>query len=253
MAFMNETLFYQILYGWIALAFIVFAFNLRIVAPYGRHASASWGPLLSSRLAWMVMESPVLVLMLYFAWRHYQELSAVVWWLFFLFVAHYFHRTFIFPFRIRNSKKVPLGIVVLAIIFNLFNGFFIGYYLTHYAHYPADWWFSWPFITGTLLFAAGAYINWRADTMLINLRNGNSTGYRIPRGFLFEYVSCPNHFGEMLEWLGYALMSFSLPALAFALWTMANLIPRALAHHRWYLQHFDDYPAGRKAFLPGIW
>lgn len=34
------------------------------------------------------------------------------------------------------------------------------------------------------------------------------------------------------------------------LWTLANLLPRALAHHRWYGEQFDDYPRERKAILP---
>ena len=40
--------------------------------------------------------------------------------------------------------------------------------------------------------------------------------------------------------------------LAFAAWTMANLVPRARAHHRWYRERFPDYPARRKALVPGL-
>lgn len=43
-----------------------------------------------------------------------------------------------------------------------------------------------------------------------------------------------------------------LPALAFALWTAANLIPRALWRHRWYRQTFSDYPPSRRAVIPGV-
>jgi 3-oxo-5-alpha-steroid 4-dehydrogenase 1 len=41
-----------------------------------------------------------------------------------------------------------------------------------------------------------------------------------------------------------------LPALAFLVWTLANLIPRALDHHKWYRSEFPDYPSKRKAVLP---
>ncbi len=251
---MSEPLFNKIVIAWILLGVIVFVANLKIIAPYGRHASSKWGPLINNRLAWVIMESPVLFLVLYYVLTNAARQNYVSWFLAFLFVSHYVHRTFIFPFRLKGrSKKMPLGVVILAIIFNLFNGFFIGYYLGHFAAYELSWFYSGPFMTGLGLFAIGAYINWRADTMLINLRNGDSKEYKIPRGFLFEKVSCPNHFGEMIEWAGYALMSFNLPALSFAVWTVANLIPRALAHHKWYNQHFNDYPAQRKAFLPGVW
>lgn len=43
-----------------------------------------------------------------------------------------------------------------------------------------------------------------------------------------------------------------LSALAFALWTAANLIPRALWRHRWYRQTFPDYPPSRRAVIPGV-
>ncbi|MBP7389456.1 MAG: hypothetical protein KA841_03570, partial [Chitinophagales bacterium] len=77
-------------------------------------------------------------------------------------------------------------------------------------------------------------------------------GYKIPNGFLFKYISCPNHFGEMVEWFGFALMMGQLPAYAFALWTIVNLMPRALDHHRWYREKFADYPKERNAVVPFI-
>jgi hypothetical protein len=69
---------------------------------------------------------------------------------------------------------------------------------------------------------------------------------------LFEWISCPNLFGEIVEWFGFALMCWSLPALSFAIWTAANLIPRALSHHAWYRGHFPDYPQARRAVIPFV-
>lgn len=251
---MTEELFNKIIIAWIILGVIVFFVNLKIVAPYGRHASKNWGLLINNRLAWLLMESPVLFLVLYFVLPNLASLNAVVWILFLLFTAHYLHRTFIFSFRIKGTgKKMPIGVVLLAVIFNTFNGFFIGYYLGNFAHYETSWLLSFPFITGAVLFSVGVFINWRSDSILIGIRKDGFSGYKIPHGFLFERISCPNHLGEMIEWSGYALMSFNLPALAFAVWTLANLIPRALAHHKWYKSYFTEYPKNRKAFLPGIW
>ena len=250
---MTAELFDQVVLSWIALAVIVFIINIKIIAPYGRHASRSWGYLVNSKLAWVVMESPVLILVLYFVITNFDHANAVVWMLVFLFTAHYFHRTFIFPFRIKGSvKKMPIGVVLLAVVFNLFNGYFIGYYLGHLSNYSIDWFYRLPFISGFILFSLGAYINWRSDNMLFRLRTTDFQGYKIPKGFLFDKISCPNHFGEILEWSGYALMSFNLAALAFAVWTAANLIPRSLAHHKWYKNYFPDYPTNRKAVIPGV-
>ena len=55
---------------------------------------------------------------------------------------------------------------------------------------------------------------------------------------------------ELLEWVGFAIASWSLPGLAFAVYTAANLVPRALANRRWYRERFPDYPSERKALIP---
>jgi len=86
--------------------------------------------------------------------------------------------------------------------------------------------------------------------MLLNLRKPGETGYKVPRGWLYEYVTCPNYLGEIIEWLGFALATWSLPGLAFALYTAANVGPRAFAHHRWYRERFPDYPKHRKVLIP---
>ena len=96
------------------------------------------------------------------------------------------------------------------------------------------------------------YINHRSDTILINLRKPGETGYKIPKGFLFNKISCPNHFGEIVEWIGFAILSWSLPGLVFVIWTMANLVPRSLNHHKWYKDNFREYPKDRKAVIPFV-
>ena len=69
-------------------------------------------------------------------------------------------------------------------------------------------------------------------------------------GGLFNQISCPNFFGEVLEWFGFAIMTFNFGSLSFFIWTCCNLIPRGIAHHRWYNEHFKDYPTKRKAIIP---
>ncbi|KAH7730682.1 5alpha-reductase I [Aphelenchoides avenae] len=93
-------------------------------------------------------------------------------------------------------------------------------------------------------------INIHSDHVLRNLRKPGETGYKIPKGGMFEQVSAANLFGEILEWSGYALFAQTLPAVAFSVFTFSNLVPRALEHHRWYRTKFDDYPAERKAVIP---
>lgn len=241
----------QILLIWAGLAVIVFFLLLKVTAPYGRHSSSRWGPLISNKWAWLIMELPVLIVMTIFIYPVIKTISITSWVMIGLFYLHYFNRIFIFPFRIHTKgKKMPLIIMLSAIFFNLVNGFSFGYYFSRFANDDNERVIDIMFVAGIILFFTGLYINWKADNMLIHLRKPDETGYKIPRGWLFEKISCPNHFGELLEWAGFALLCQNLPALVFLVWAAANLIPRALSHHRWYREKFGEYPAGRKAIIP---
>ncbi len=133
------------------------------------------------------------------------------------------------------------------------NGYINGTYLFALSDYPSDWWSSPQFLSGTVVFFIGYSINKRADRQLRALKKDASGGYVIPNGGLFRYVSSPHYLGEILEWTGWAILTWSLPGLAFAVFTFANLAPRALSHHQWYKSTFPDYPKNRKALLPFIW
>jgi 3-oxo-5-alpha-steroid 4-dehydrogenase 1 len=250
----SSSVFYFIVYLWIAIALIIFPLVLWVVAPYGRHTTTHWGPLINNKVGWVIMESPALF---FFAWcfltgsNHH---TFIPWIFFSLWIIHYANRTLIFPFRLRTKgKKMPLTIVMMAFIFNLVNGFINGYYLGSLSgKYELAWLWDPRFIAGVSLFISGLVINWKSDNILIHLRKPGETGYVIPRNGFFNYISCPNHFSEIIEWSGFALMTWSLPGLAFAIWTLVNLLPRALHHHRWYKQTFPDYPVDRKALIPFI-
>ncbi len=235
---------------WMGLALAVFFLLLRINAPYGRHSSAKWGPTIDNHLAWLLMELPALVVMC-FCFIRVIGYSTVIAVLTGLYCLHYINRTVIFPFRIRTrGKRMPVVIMGSAVFFNLVNTFFLGYYFIHFAAYPDNYFQRPASIAGGILFFTGLCINWWADNRLIHLRMPGETGYKIPTSGLFNFISCPNMMGELLEWTGYAIVCWNLPALAFLVWTAANLLPRALAHHRWYQKEFRDYPSGRKAIIP---
>ena len=140
----------------------------------------------------------------------------------------------------------------MAIVFNSINGFINGYGVFHLYHYSARWLLSWQFITGIALFICGYLINKTADEKLSMLRSENQKGYVIPKGWMFNYISCPHYFGELIEWGGWAVMTWSLPGLSFFVFTFANLFPRAIASHRWYRKNFPGYPAKREAIIPFI-
>jgi len=253
---MKESTFTLLVYSWIAIAIFIFPLVVKIVAPYGRHTTKKWGVLIDNRIGWILMEMPALLVFTGFYLFGPGPKPPVTWVLFSLWVLHYVNRTLIFPFRLRTSgKKMPVAIVFMAIGFNLVNGFINGYYLGTLAtleQYPLTYWMDIRFIAGITLFFAGMFINWQSDDILIHLRKPGETNYVIPRKGFFRFVSCPNHFGEIVEWSGFALIAWCLPALAFFVWTVVNLLPRALHHHKWYQEKFQDYPPERKALFPFV-
>lgn len=243
--------FQSIAYAWIGIAIFIFFLLLKITAPYGRHSSAKWGPLIANHLGWFFMEFPALVVMTYVLIQNSSSHSAVIEVMIGLYCLHYFNRSFIFPFRLHTKgKKMPVLIMSSGIFFNLCNTFLLGYYFTSFAANDNSWFTDARFIIGLGIFLLGVWINWKADNILIHLRKPGETGYKIPQGWLFKYISCPNMFGELVEWAGYAILCWNLPALTFFIWTAANLIPRALSHHEWYKKEFKEYPAERKAIVP---
>jgi hypothetical protein len=236
--------------SWIGLALLLFPVQLYITAPYGRHVHSGWGPRISNRLGWFVMEFVSLAVFGALFLAGPTTKTAPMWVFFALWTAHYANRSLIYPWRTRTGgKTIPLAIVASAVGFNVINAGLNGYYLGWLAHYPTSWLTDARFFAGIILLAVGAATNLWADDRLISLRSEDAE-YAIPRGGLFQCVSCPNHLGEIVEWCGFALMCWSLPALSFAMWTAANLIPRALSHHRWYRARFAEYPVTRRAVIP---
>ena len=246
-----------ICYGWLALAIIVHVVMFFVTAPFGRHTSDKWGMTINNKLGWVIMELPSLGIMLYFLFFGTYSLQSYSWILFLLWIIHYTNRTFVYPIRIKSTpKRMPIFIVVNAIIFNLMNAGLNGYYLAELApveKYEMDWLTTPNFIFGFVMFISGMMINMKSDNILINLRKPGEHSYKIPKGFLFKYVSSPNLFGEIIEWSGFALMAWNLPAFTFMIWTMANLVPRAKNHHDWYLRKFEDYPKERKVVFPFLY
>lgn len=226
---------------------------LKVDAPYGRHTRPGWGPTMPARLGWIVMESPAVLLFIAIYLRGEHASGLVPLALLTLWQVHYVHRAFVYPLRRRDRRKrMPVAVAIMAIVFNCANAYINARWISHFGDYADAWLRSPAFIAGVSLFIAGFAINQHADRVLRALRRPGESGYRIPQGGLYRWVSCPNYLGELVEWIGWAIATWSLAGLAFATFTAANLVPRALAHHRWYRDEFDDYPPGRRALIPGI-
>lgn len=241
----------QLVLAMFVLAALSFLSLLFVTAPYGRHLRRGWGPTLPARTGWILMESPAVLLFacIYSLGEHAADSVPIL--LLALWQLHYINRTFIYPFRIRaGDSRMPWSIVAMAFLFNCLNAYINARWISHFGAYPDTWANGAVFIGGCALFLVGISVNQLADAVLIRLRKPGEHGYKIPQGGLFRWVSCPNYLGEMVAWVGWAVACWSPAGLAFAVFTIANLAPRALANHRWYRDEFDDYPESRRALIP---
>lgn len=242
---------------WISfpLAIIIFITLLFVTAPYGRHKRSGWGRSIPDWLGWFIMESPSAIVFLLCFWYGEVQKTMPLLIFFIMWESHYFHRAFIYPFQIAGKKNsMPISVVLMGVFFNLGNSYLNGGNIYLFSErYSSAWLKSPQMIVGIALFVSGFIINKWADKTLRNLRDNGKNGYQIPYGGLYQWISCPNYFGEIIEWMGWAIATWSLPGLAFAVWTFANLAPRAQANHKWYQQRFSSYPKERKAFIPGLW
>jgi protein-S-isoprenylcysteine O-methyltransferase Ste14 len=236
----------------IALAVVTFVALRFITAPYGRYVRDGWGVTVPARAGWLVMESVSPLLFAVVFWSGPRRTDQVPLVLFAMWQSHYLYRAFVYPFLLRGGSRMPVTVVLLAIAFNLLNATVNAYWIGWLGRYPDSWLADPRILAGAGLFAAGLTLHVWADRKLRRLRASSSNGYQIPYGGAYRWVSCPNYLGEMVEWTGWAIATWSPAGLAFALYTAANLAPRAIDHHAWYHQQFPQYPAKRRALIPYV-
>jgi protein-S-isoprenylcysteine O-methyltransferase Ste14 len=235
----------------LALSVPTFLWLLRTTAPYGRHNREGWGRTIPARTGWLLMETPTVVLFIGIYALGEDRFEPVPLILLLFWQLHYFHRTYVFPFRMRTEgKRMPISIPLMGMTFTTLNTYVNARSISHFGEYPIEWLRDPRFWIGGAIFLFGWIVNLHADTVLIHLRKPGETGYKIPRGGLYRWISSPNYFGEIIEWSGWALMTWSLAGTAFAVYSIANLAPRAIANHNWYKEKFADYPRERRALLP---
>ncbi|KAI3636722.1 hypothetical protein MIR68_004989 [Amoeboaphelidium protococcarum] len=275
-----ERYYVSIVYGWSALAVLVFFILLSGQnAPYGKFNNAGvvkwWhGPELNGKLSWALQEgiSPIVIIIV----ARYYEINFTIFTaqtiLLWQWVLHYVHRAFIYPAVVPSMSSSRLFVVLSASMFNVINASLNGFAISKLDIPSSENTFGIQFQLGIFIFLAGMLINVVSDYQIVieKMKRANTpkkSRYFIPYGFLYNYVSCPNYFGEIIEWTGFAVQVCSLtasdigslynvltlPALSFVLWTIANLGPRALQTHRWYQDKFrKSYPKSRKALVPII-
>ena len=225
------------------IAVLVFIALHFVTAGYGVFYNKKWGPAVPNKLGWILMESPVFIVMILLCIISERSTNIVCLIFLILFEIHYFQRSFIFPFLIRGKSVMPLSVILMGVVFNVLNAVMQGgwiFYVAPENMYELSWLATPQFIIGTLVFFTGMIININSDHIIRHLRKPGDTKHYLPKKGLFKYVTSANYFGEFVEWVGFAILTWSLSGAVFALWTFANLAPRAAKIYNNYKKEFGD-------------
>lgn len=225
----------------------------------GRFSRSDKGLKFGSKVGWVVMEFPALVVfpVIFFMGRNAFETVP----LFFLaiWMMHYSNRALVTPLLMRvqpgSKSSFDISVILLGWLSLTLHSYFNAAYISEYGeHYTVSWFQDPRFLVGLAIYLFGFILNVRSDSILRNLRSKNPSPdeprYKIPYGGGFRWVSCPQYLGEIISFVGLAVMTWNLGALFVLAITVANLVPRAIYTHKWFHKTFEDYPAERKAIIP---
>ncbi|KAK5992034.1 hypothetical protein PT974_05430 [Cladobotryum mycophilum] len=236
------------------------------------------------RTAWMVMECPGFMTLLYIMNTLPQQhgIDDLPWQnkvLAGLFVIHYSYRAVLFPLLQPSMSPIHISVLFLALGFQLCNATCIGSWLAAYGPVTEEAWSSWTslpqFVGGIALFYLGLAGNFVHDEELREIRRKEQrrqerirkeTGqqsaasvekhYQIPQAGLFRYMLYPHYLCEWIEWLGFWIAAGwgCAPARAFLLNELFSMFPRAVNGKKWYIEKFGEEKIGKKwAVIPGVW
>lgn len=240
------------------IAVIVFVALFYVKAGYGVFYNKKWGPAIPNKIGWLLMEAPVFFAMIILCLYSERRSDVVPMVFLFLFELHYFQRSFVFPFLIRGKSVMPLSVILMGVFFNVLNAMMQGgwiFYVSPENMYDVSWLSTPQFIIGLVIFFVGMIVNMYSDHIIRHLRKPGDTRHYLPKKGLFKYVASANYFGEFVEWVGFAVLTWSLSGAIFALWTFANLAPRAAKIYEKYKKEFpNEFDSEKtKRILPFIY
>lgn len=183
------------------------------------------------------------------AWAREVQFSAVIAWTF-----HYTKRELetLFVHRFSHAT-MPLANLFKNSIYYWGFAAYVAYFVNHPLYTPPA---EDLVYIGMCLFYFMEVGNLSAHMTLRMLRPPGTKVRRIPRGGLFELVSCPNYTYEILSWLGFNLMTKTIAGILFMFAGAFQMIVWAQGKHRRYKKEFDGqdgrqlYPPSRRAIIP---
>ena len=163
------------------------------------------------------------------------------------------------------QRTMPVCESIGAVLYYGLFGFIIGWSMNRFDGYQAP--HTSLVALGLMLFIGGQMGNCQAHLALKAMRISQTqyptasepvNGRSLPKGMLFNYVSCPHYLFEIITWIGYALCCFTLASFLFLTTSTITLFIYAYRRHKRYVEEFDGkegrelYPPNRKALIPFI-
>eukprot|EP00924_Labyrinthula_sp_SR-Ha-C_P005834 snap_masked-scaffold_14-processed-gene-6.42-mRNA-1 protein AED:0.36 eAED:0.36 QI:0/-1/0/1/-1/1/1/0/267 len=210
------------------------------------------------RLGWFLMELPATVsfLITLYMNSNSEKLQFHQKFLCFMFLKHYLNRGFYFPLtlRVQQNKKATfsLSVILAGVIFTSLHGYLNATYFTKIFPFNANFFYTPTFLVGYFLYEASFWGTIYHEDIIKKLRKNSFSGYKIPFGGLFNYITNATYFCELLGWFSWTLMTWNPAGLFVFCVSCINLIPRAFKQHEWYKQKFPKYPRKRKILIPFI-
>eukprot|EP01025_Chloroclados_australasicus_P047735 TRINITY_DN5384_c0_g1_i2.p1 TRINITY_DN5384_c0_g1~~TRINITY_DN5384_c0_g1_i2.p1 ORF type:complete len:335 (-),score=22.08 TRINITY_DN5384_c0_g1_i2:419-1354(-) len=143
-----------------------------------------------------------------FSQRHEVQTMALAYWCF-----HYFKRimetTFVHSF---SHSTMPVFGLLRNCSYYYFFAAYIAFFINHPLYTPP------PLGRSIVLFCVAIVCqlsNFYCHVILKSLRSDGSSGYKIPRGFLFNYVTCANYTAEIYGWFLFGLATQTVAVFIF--------------------------------------
>jgi very-long-chain enoyl-CoA reductase len=152
------------------------------------------------------------------------------------------------------GRRVPIGDAIGEYAYYWGFGVWNAFALTSMANRALDR----VGIVGVALFVTGELGNNWAHRKLRALRQPGTNERGIPRGGLFNWVSCANYTYELLLWTGFCVLCRTVASAVYLVGIVGILGSWARKRHLRYHQFFDGkenrqlYPAQRRALIPFI-
>ncbi|KAF4989971.1 hypothetical protein FDECE_14539 [Fusarium decemcellulare] len=183
------------------------------------------------------------------------DMSLTQWLTFGMIVLHFIKREYetLFVHKFSANTMPFTNIFKNSFFYWAVSGLVCAYFIYHPTSLAAQ--ADIPVIDalGIAIYLFGEISNALVHRYLASLRSTGGTERKIPVGYGFELVTCPNYMFEILAWVGIIVVSRSWAVALFISIGAAQMFTWGKGKERAYRKEFgDNYKKKRYAILPGL-